>query len=89
MDAFRQDLKEDLAQCWARTSECDCRWADGAYDRLPSLTNDLLSLRVNVMRPVRNLKPYALQRLYTPQVPPQKSPRSCLQPIIFRLPMGL
>ena len=27
------------------------RWADGAYDRLPSLTNDLLSLRVNVIVP--------------------------------------
>ena len=50
MDAFRQDLKE-TGFVGARTSECEYRWADGAYDRLPSLTNDLLSLRVNVIVP--------------------------------------
>ena len=27
------------------------RWAHGAYDRLPTLTNDLLGLRVNVIVP--------------------------------------
>lgn len=36
---------------WGQNVRIEYRWADGAYDRLPSLTNELLSLRVNVIVP--------------------------------------
>ena len=50
MDAFRQGLKE-TGFVEGQNVRIEYRWAYGAYDRLPSLTNDLLGLRVNVIVP--------------------------------------
>jgi putative tryptophan/tyrosine transport system substrate-binding protein len=50
MDAFRQGLKE-AGYVEGQNVKIEYRWADGAYDRLSSLTNDLLGLRINVLVP--------------------------------------
>src|SRR4029077_19917488 len=57
MDSFRQGLIE-AGFVEGQNVRIEYRWADGAYDRLPSLTNDLLSLRVNVISP---LEPSAIR----------------------------